>query len=816
MALPVLMTIISLTLEYLSPMSFSDFQTLVLVDPTVDRYEQLVSTVHPQTKVVVLQPDQDGIQQITEILAEFNNVESLHLVSHGYSGGLRLGSTALETADLDEHATDLAAWSSAFVDQPQILLYGCEVAAGEGGQAFVQRFSHLTKANIAASSHLTGSAELGGDWQLDYAIGEVTASLAFSEAAIATYDAVLAAPPGTSTSGSPNLIVNGNFAAGNTGFTSDLPYRGENTYPDDGSDAIFPPPPPPNTRGGYTIVNDAQPRNFLPGVVVAKPFPGDPSKGVPASNTYLYSNPNADKATPSTANSAFPNPIIWEQTVPVESNKTYSFLVYFDNLLTPTAPGADPLIDLQVDGTSLGAPIAVTKSPDDWVPVEYTFTTTAGQTSARLSIVDRANTLAGDDFGFTAVSAREAVPVRISSGTVTSGSSAGSLSASEAVGTLNIPITLNSAPDQDFVLNYTFGASGDTATNGQDYTGTPNPGQVTIRRGTTSAFIAVPIINDSVREGDERFTINFSLPTGNQANLVTSRVVTTIRDDEPGDGGGGGPTPTPPGPGEPSDGCRGRGRTRRGTSGNDTLSGTSGADTLRGAAGNDILRGRSCNDRIFGDSGNDQITGDVGRDTLNGGTGNDRINGGIGADTLGGGADNDQIRAGDQNDLVRGGTGRDRINGDSGNDTVNGGSQNDIVIGGLGDDLVIGAAGDDRLFGGAGDDRLIGALGRDRLNGGGGRDRFIYRRTNEGRDRIDRFVVTDDVIDLSQLFRGTTLESLSASDRFTQGVVLRAAPGGSTTVSFDSNGTAAGGLVNIAQINAIAPTSLTAANFVLA
>jgi hypothetical protein len=66
------------------------------------------------------------------------------------------------------------------------------VAAGEQGTAFVQQLSRLTGADVAASNDLTGSATLGGDWELEVGTGAIKAPLAFQPQTIKAYDAVLA------------------------------------------------------------------------------------------------------------------------------------------------------------------------------------------------------------------------------------------------------------------------------------------------------------------------------------------------------------------------------------------------------------------------------------------------------------------------------------------------------------------------------------------------------------------------------------------------------------------------------------------------
>lgn len=58
-------------------------------------------------------------------------------------------------------------WAQHLAADADILLYGCDIAQGEAGQALVTELARLTGADIAASTNTTGSAEQGGDWVLE-------------------------------------------------------------------------------------------------------------------------------------------------------------------------------------------------------------------------------------------------------------------------------------------------------------------------------------------------------------------------------------------------------------------------------------------------------------------------------------------------------------------------------------------------------------------------------------------------------------------------------------------------------------------------
>jgi hypothetical protein len=165
--------------------------TIVFVDSTLDDYQRLANSAASDTEIVVLDAAQDGIAQITSALAGRSGVESVQILSHGNSGHLQLGSTQLNLTTLDQYSTQLQSWSQSLTDTADILLYGCNVAAGDSGNQFIQQFATLTGADIAASTNLTGNAALGGDWDLEAAVGQIETSLMLDRAILENYDSTL-------------------------------------------------------------------------------------------------------------------------------------------------------------------------------------------------------------------------------------------------------------------------------------------------------------------------------------------------------------------------------------------------------------------------------------------------------------------------------------------------------------------------------------------------------------------------------------------------------------------------------------------------
>lgn len=170
---------------------FQEEREIIFIDATVEDYQSLIAGINPDTKVVILDQMKDGISQITDNL-QGGKYKAIHIVSHGGEGSLQLGSKQLNSGNLDTYKTQLQLWANYLTDDADILLYGCDVAAGKTGVGFVQQLSQLTGADVAASNDLTGNAALGGDWDLEVKTGKIEAPLAFQVGVMEAYNSVLA------------------------------------------------------------------------------------------------------------------------------------------------------------------------------------------------------------------------------------------------------------------------------------------------------------------------------------------------------------------------------------------------------------------------------------------------------------------------------------------------------------------------------------------------------------------------------------------------------------------------------------------------
>ncbi|GGG05046.1 hypothetical protein GCM10010924_37040 [Rhizobium wenxiniae] len=151
---------------------------VVVVDSSVPDYETLLQDIDGDFEVIVLEKGRDGIEQLAEALSHMKDVEQVHIISHGDEGRLYLGSAELTIESMaGDYADELQGLRSSLTDDADILIYGCDFARGELGQNAARMMGYMTGADIAASTDSTGNAALGGDWDLEYRTGEITASV---------------------------------------------------------------------------------------------------------------------------------------------------------------------------------------------------------------------------------------------------------------------------------------------------------------------------------------------------------------------------------------------------------------------------------------------------------------------------------------------------------------------------------------------------------------------------------------------------------------------------------------------------------------
>lgn len=179
---------------------------IVFVDSDTEAYQQLVEDLLNNGDesrgfdVFVLDNTRDGIEQIGDVLAAYDSLDAVHVISHGSDGTIDLGQTRFDIDTLNANAVEIAAWGYAFDNNADFLIYGCNLAASAQGQSFVDTLAALADVDVAASDDLTGNLLLGGDWQLEYQTGSIDTAIAVGAGTQRSYAGILAGSAPTATS----------------------------------------------------------------------------------------------------------------------------------------------------------------------------------------------------------------------------------------------------------------------------------------------------------------------------------------------------------------------------------------------------------------------------------------------------------------------------------------------------------------------------------------------------------------------------------------------------------------------------------------
>src|SRR5215472_3661245 len=148
----------------------ADVHDVVFIDSRVPDLPDLLNGLNPSEQAFVIDGGSDGLEQIADTLAanHLTNLSSVSIVSHGTTGELVLGSSLITDGNLADHSGALATIGASLAQDGAIELFSCDAAQGPAGRQFIDDFSALAGgAMVEASTHVVGSAALGGSWTLD-------------------------------------------------------------------------------------------------------------------------------------------------------------------------------------------------------------------------------------------------------------------------------------------------------------------------------------------------------------------------------------------------------------------------------------------------------------------------------------------------------------------------------------------------------------------------------------------------------------------------------------------------------------------------
>ena len=113
---------------------------------------------------------ENALATINEYLASHDNIDAVHLVTHGNEGVFKIGAANVDADYVAANSAAIQGWSDSLNENADIMIYGCNLAATQDGVDLISSIAGLTGADVAASIDTTGIA---GNWTLEVSTGDI-------------------------------------------------------------------------------------------------------------------------------------------------------------------------------------------------------------------------------------------------------------------------------------------------------------------------------------------------------------------------------------------------------------------------------------------------------------------------------------------------------------------------------------------------------------------------------------------------------------------------------------------------------------------
>lgn len=118
--------------------------------------ESIAPNLPEHSVYFVINDQEDGILQMQALLQDYDGLDSIHVISHGAPGTLHLGRDVIDLSHIQPYEAALQAIGTSLKPGGDFLLYGCDIGAGQQGQALADSLAQATGADVALSSDTTG------------------------------------------------------------------------------------------------------------------------------------------------------------------------------------------------------------------------------------------------------------------------------------------------------------------------------------------------------------------------------------------------------------------------------------------------------------------------------------------------------------------------------------------------------------------------------------------------------------------------------------------------------------------------------------
>jgi len=150
----------------------NDKNRLIVIDDAVQTKEYFLQQRGANDEVLILHASDNITTQLLEVFKSALGFDELHLITHGQPGKLIFAGGATIDAAFVNNARNWDALAKLPLAKPVVYLYGCNVAKGDAGKAFVQLLSEKYGSRVYASTDVSGGVSTDGDSVLEFSAGE--------------------------------------------------------------------------------------------------------------------------------------------------------------------------------------------------------------------------------------------------------------------------------------------------------------------------------------------------------------------------------------------------------------------------------------------------------------------------------------------------------------------------------------------------------------------------------------------------------------------------------------------------------------------
>jgi len=147
--------------------------TLIVTDGAISA--ETLSKYSPSAKVVDI--SEGGLTTLSEavkgVKGEF---ASIQFFTHATNDTLLLGEASINEYNVKDFKATFKEIGKSLTDSGDLVFYGCNLAATDSGKSMLNAIAKYSKADVAASTDLTGASKYGANYNLEFKVGRIQAA----------------------------------------------------------------------------------------------------------------------------------------------------------------------------------------------------------------------------------------------------------------------------------------------------------------------------------------------------------------------------------------------------------------------------------------------------------------------------------------------------------------------------------------------------------------------------------------------------------------------------------------------------------------